>query len=91
MKLAPALVVLSFCLLGSCSAVHPDDTSVATSQLVGPGPQTPVIMTYDAQGRLRTAEYALAGRRLRYDYDGNGNRTTQAIDSVITTPAPVLP
>jgi RHS Repeat len=53
--------------------------------------QTPVTMTYDAVGRLKTVEYPATGRRVVLTYDKAGNRTSRVIDTTITNPTPSLP
>lgn len=60
----------------------PEATATRAEALAGP--QTPVTYQYDKLGRLRSAEYPSATKRIRVDYDKAGNRTQSAIDQTIT-------
>lgn len=90
MSIQRALLLTSVLAVVSCSSLH-DETAEAKSELVGSGPQTPAVMTYDALGRLQSVEYKSVTKRVKFDYDANGNRTQRVVDATITNTNPVVP
>jgi YD repeat-containing protein len=80
------------CAFAGCAGSG-DDRPVSVEPQVQQltSPQTVVTYTYDSLGRLRTAEYPAATKRIVINYDRAGNRVVSAIDTTITNPNPTPP
>lgn len=91
LRLLPATLILTTAFGGSGCTATQEPTSLAKSELVGAGPQTPSVMTYDALGRLQSVEYKSVTKRVTFDYDTNGNRVQRVVDANITNANPVVP
>lgn len=93
--LTACMAVFSIAVAAGCAqkVAEPTEASEPTGTRAEAltGPQTVVTYQYDQRGRLRSAEYPNATKRIRVDQDKAGNRTQLVVDQTITNPDAAAP